>query len=156
MALLDEGEIARPCPGAGAQPHQLQQLARAPARVGLLAARAEGRAHERGAEAAAGAGVAPHHHVLERAHAPEEPHLLEGAGDAGTGHAIGAPAGDVPALEGHAARARRQQPGDHVEERGLARAVRADDRVNAPRLHGQVHVDQGLVAAEALREPVYA
>src|SRR5690606_8927721 len=54
------------------------------------------------------------------------------------------------AVEDDRAAAGWNAPHDHVEERGLPGAVRADDRVNLPLLHLQVDVGQRLEAAEAL------
>ena len=70
---------------------------------------------------------APRHDVVERAHALEQRHVLEGAGDArgcrlvrANPRAPHALVGDVPFL-------REVEAVDAVQHRGLAGAVRADD-----------------------------
>ena len=60
--------------------------------------------------------------------------------------------GDVIAAEDHAAGGRRQQPRDQVEQRRLARAVRADHRAQLHRLHGEVDAGHGLQRAERAAE----
>ena len=53
--------------------------------------------------------------------------------------AVRARAGDVAAIEQDAPGARRELAGEQIEERGLAGAVRPDDRVERPGLDAQVH-----------------
>ena len=55
-------------------------------------------------------------------------HELEGARHAALGERDGADAGDVGALEEHLALGGHQQAGQQVDERGLAGAVRSNDR----------------------------
>jgi hypothetical protein len=43
----------------------------------------------------------------------------------------------------------------HLHQRGLAGAVFADQRVDLPRLHGEIHVAQGLDSGEALADPAH-
>ena len=113
------GELAGPFPHravAAAQPHRAE----------VTAAHAEHRQVE----------------VVLDAQAEEEPRRLEGAGQA---HAAPASApgrcGHVLAEELHRARSRRELAGDEVEERRLARAVRAEDR--APLAGEDLQVDVG-------------
>src|SRR5262249_4994255 len=61
--------------------------------------------------------------------------------------AIGAGAGYAPAIDRHAAALVGQQPGDDVEERGLAAAARADDRQELAVVDRQRDVRQGEVLA---------
>ena len=78
--------------------------------------------------------IAPHleqparHDVVEHAHPLEEGHVLKRPRDAERGHVVGAKVRAVPALVQDAARGGVVEPADHVEQRGLAGAVRADDR----------------------------
>src|SRR2546429_9048516 len=76
--------------------------------------------------------------VLERAEAREDADLLERARDAQARHAMGRDVGQVAAAEPYAAAVGREVAGDAVEERGLARAVRADHAHQLARLDGEV------------------
>src|SRR5712692_8982431 len=70
---------------------------------------------------------------------------------------MGAPAAghlrDVPIEEGDGAAVRAELAGDEVEQRRLARAIRADDEPALPRLNAQAHVGGDAEAAEPLLEP---
>src|SRR3954462_6261230 len=67
-------------------------------------------------------------------------------------NAVRARAGDVAAVEENPAGARRKLAGEQVEERGLAGAVRADDRMQRALLDAQAQrVDRGE-GAEGLRQ----
>ena len=65
------------------------------------------------------------------------------------GDAVGAPAGDVAAVEDDAAALGRDQAGDAVEQRRLARAVGADEAGDRARLHGEVDAVERADAVEA-------
>ena len=78
--------------------------------------------------------VLPHRELREQVVA------LERAGDAAPGHRVRAQALDRRALEPDAAAGRRELSGDDVEERGLARAVGADDGAALARRHLERHV----------------
>ena len=93
-------------------------------------------------------------HVLEHGQAREDVGALEGARQAEPADRVRRPPGDVAAAEIDAAGVRDQVPGDHVEQRGLARAVGADDRRDLAGLHTQAHSAQGLEAAEGPRHSV--
>ncbi len=73
-----------------------------------------------------GARVHADHHVLEHGHAREQREVLERAADAERGHVMRGVADDRLALEDQVAAVRRVEPAHAVEQRGLARAVRAD------------------------------
>ncbi|OLB65998.1 MAG: hypothetical protein AUI10_04345 [Actinobacteria bacterium 13_2_20CM_2_72_6] len=78
-----------------------------------------------------------------------------GTDDAQPGAADRADAGDVAAGEEDASRVRPGRTGHEVEQRGLAGAVRADDRVPLPRRERQAHRvdgDEAAVAAGDLGE----
>ena len=57
---------------------------------------------------------------------------------------------DVAALEHDATRGGRKLAGQHLEERGLAGAIRADNAAQFAMLDGEVDVAVGDEAAEAL------
>src|SRR5258706_16339778 len=61
---------------------------------------------------------------------------------------------DVPAQQVNRAAVRRELPGDEVEQRGLAGAVRADDEPPLARLDVEIDVGGDAQAAERLAELV--
>ena len=63
-------------------------------------------------------------------------------------------AGDVGAVEHHAAAARRIEAGEQIEQRGLAGAVRADDGEDLGGLDLERYAVDGFDAAEFDREVV--
>src|SRR5207248_10007097 len=64
---------------------------------------------------------------------------LERAREAEVRDAVRVRAGDVAAVEHDAPSAWRKSASEEVEERGLARAIRADDRVQRAGLDAQAH-----------------
>ena len=84
----------------------------------------------------------------------ERPRDLEGAADAAIDDAVRRAARDLVALEADRARGRRQRAGEHVEDRALARAVRADQAEDLALLDLERHVVDGGEAAEALDQPL--
>ena len=98
------------------------------------------------------AHVAPDHHVLERRQIGEQADVLEGARDAGGGDLVRLEPGERAAVERERARVGRVDPGQHVEQRRLAGAVRADQAVDLARRDGERHLVQRLHAAEALAD----
>src|SRR5439155_11756708 len=90
--------------------------------------------------------------VLERAEAREDAHLLERAPDPQARHAMWRGVGQVAAAEQHATAVGRKVAGDAVEERGLARAVRADEAHQLARLDDEIDLIDGRDAEEALDE----
>ena len=92
--------------------------------------------------------VAAHEHVLERAHVAEDAQVLERARHARPRRLGGRQPGDVRALEEHASLGHGLQPAHDVEQRGLAGAVRADERGDLAFAHFHAHVVHGLEAAE--------
>src|SRR5207237_2541394 len=133
--LLTVGEVTRVLPGQSAEPHQLQQLAAVALRLGVRAARDD-------------------EQVLQRRQLREDADDLEGAPDAAAGDLPGFEAVDPPAAEAHAAGIEPLDTGDAVEERRLARAVGADEAVDAPGLQRQGDVIDGGHATEALAYPL--
>ena len=83
--------------------------------------------------------VAADHHVLDGAHAEEDLQVLEGARETEPRQLVRGHAGDVLAGEQDAPAARRVETGDHVEQRGLAGAVRADHGKDLAGLDCEAH-----------------
>ena len=71
--------------------------------------------------------MGPELDVVEDGHPLEEGDVLEGAGDPQAGALVGPEARDVAAFEDDPPPLRRVEAGDHVQDGGLPRAVRADD-----------------------------
>ncbi len=95
-------------------------------------------------------------HVLERAQIVKDACDLEGARHASARHEMRRLAGDIPTLEGDAARVGTQQPGHDVEEGALAGAVRADDGAEFAGLDREVYSAERHQPAEALDERLHA
>ncbi len=93
-----------------------------------------------------------HGDVLQHAQPLERLHELEGASDAGVAGAIGPQAGDHLAVQADGAGVGREDAGDHVEDRGLARAVGSDQGVDGASRNAETHVVHGAQAAEALAD----
>ena len=84
----------------------------------------------------------------QRRHALEDLQVLEGARQAARRELVGRQAGHVLAVEVDRAAARRVDAGDDVEQRGLAGAVRADDREDLAGVDGEAHAIDGFHAAK--------
>ena len=97
--------------------------------------------------------MAPDHDVVEHAHVVEQSEVLECAADADLGARIRRQAGDVVAAMEQAAFGRLIAPGDAVDDRGLAGAVRADDREQLALAHAEADVGQGFHPTETQRHP---
>jgi hypothetical protein len=150
-ALIAVRQGARRIAGVAGDADVVEQLHRALADRALLVALGAGLEH--GApDPGARAHVTADHHVLERAHLAEQPDVLEGAGDARARHCVHRRWLVGPAGELEAAGVGRVEPGDHVEEGGLAGAVGADEAVDLAALDAQPDVGQRLQAAEALAD----
>jgi hypothetical protein len=93
--------------------------------------------------------------VVEHAHVAEQLEELKGPGDAARGDPVRRQPVDGLAGEPDAAAARAAKPADGVEERGLAGAVGADERVELPRADGQAHGVERVEPAEANAEGVH-
>src|ERR1043166_1081611 len=151
-ALVSVGQASRRIVGTGADADELEQLQRAPLGVALLA---QGRAvsQDRADDAGPGARVPADHHVLERRKVGEQADVLEGARDAGDRHLMGRQPAQRLVVEREAPAVGRVDPGEHVEERGLAGAVGADQAEDFPGRDLERHFAQRLHAAEALADP---
>src|SRR5437867_5960962 len=73
--------------------------------------------------------------VVPDAHAREEPDVLEGPADAEAHDLVRLAPADLLVLEDDRPRWHREHASHHVEERGLARTVRTDERENRPPRH---------------------
>src|SRR5215831_15295846 len=91
----------------------------------------------------------PRHDVVEHAHALEEGHVLEGAGDAEGGHIEGLELGPVAPLEDDVTLLGMVKPADDVEERSLPCPVGADDSHDLAAMDVDAHVAKRLHSAEA-------
>ncbi len=92
--------------------------------------------------------------VLHHAQVVEEPDVLEGPAHPPGHDLVRRPPADLVTLESDAPRIRRDEPGDQVEQRGLARAVRPDHADQLARPDGQRDVVGGRQSAEALAQPL--
>ena len=102
-------------------------------------------------EVAVHAQRAPGEDVVERRHAAEQRDVLERARDAAARPPRAGASCAGRALEGDAALLRRVEAVDHVEHRGLAGAVRPDDRADLALADVERHVGDRLHAAEGER-----
>src|SRR5262249_20703826 len=92
--------------------------------------------------------------VLVDGDAREDVGDLEGLGHAAAVEDLGGEAGDVLAVEAHAALAGRVEAGDHVEQRRLAGAVRPDDREDLAGAHREAHPAERSQRSEMLGQPL--
>jgi hypothetical protein len=92
------------------------------------------------------------HHVLEEREPAKRPWDLERAADAEVDDPVRRLAGDLATLEADRPRVRREGAREHVEDRALAGAVRADQAEDLALLDPERHAVDGGEAAEALRE----
>src|SRR5262249_42598616 len=93
-----------------------------------------------------------HEQVLEHGHGMERPRHLEAARDAAPRALIGRQARDLLAGESDRAGVVAQEARDAVDERGLARAVRADQAEALALRDLEAHLGERGEAAEALRQ----
>ncbi len=81
---------------------------------------------------------------------------LERARDAAPREQMGGEAGDLIAAVEDAACGRQQEPGDDREQRGLAGAVRSDQRHDLSLLHGERRMIEREQPAETARDVFHA
>ena len=91
--------------------------------------------------------VAEHAQVLDDVHRPEHGPAAGDLRDAEPQPALGVEVGDVGAAEADAARRRQADAGDHLQQRRLAGAVRAEQRDHLAVVDGEVDVEQHLQLA---------
>jgi len=92
-------------------------------------------------------------HVLQHGELREDAGDLEGARDAAPAARGGGERGDVATTKEDAPRGGREETGDEVKQRCLARAVRPDDRADLSRLHREADSGHGLERSEGAPEP---
>jgi hypothetical protein len=86
--------------------------------------------------------------ILQHGQIREQVGDLKGAGEALGRAAMGGGAGHVSAEERDPARADRQRARDEIEQRGLPRAVGADERAALSRLHLEANAIHSAQTAE--------
>src|SRR6185312_7436155 len=91
---------------------------------------------------------------LEHAHLPEQPHVLERPGDAGTCDLPGLQRQHLRAAEGDATPLRLVESGDAIEQRGLAGAVRPDQTGDGALADGEIDILQYGVSGKSEGDPV--
>src|SRR5262249_52752226 len=96
--------------------------------------------------------MAADHNVFERGHAEENLQVLERARHAPARELFRRKRGHLLAGKSHAALRGQVETGDEIEQRGLAGAVRADDRKDEAGRDRQAYVIDRVHAAEGDRE----
>jgi len=122
------------CEDQPREPHELEQLAAAALRLAARAARDD-------------------QQILERRQLGKDANHLERAADATPRDLPGPETADRLAAKAHPSRVEALDPRDAVEQRGLPRAVGADEAVDASGLERERDVVDGRHAAEALAHP---
>ena len=125
-----------------------EQLARPVPRAELLGDHARRSEHGPG-DGRAETAVLADEHVLEHAHLGEETDRLERARDAAPDDRVRPKPHEARALEHQAACVGPDEPGHDVEERRLARPVRADQPDDGAARNDQVDLVEGDDASEA-------
>ena len=90
------------------------------------------------------ADMPPDHDVLEHGHLGKEADVLEGAGNARLGHLVHGGRRVGLAVEFEAPGIRRVEPGDDIEEGGLAGAVRSDQAIDLPACDRDADIGESL------------
>ena len=128
------------------QPEQLERL-----RLELALRALERRARQEGADQRRRRlALEPDLDVVEDRQVAEQADVLEGTADSHPGDGVGRRAGDVATVERDRAARWPEEPGQEMEQRRLAGAVRTDDAVDRQRVETKLVVDQRLEAAERL------
>jgi len=148
---LPAGQDAGGLVGQLVQKHHRQDVAGLPGRRPFLGGDAAGR-QEAGPDMLAGLTLPRQQQVVDQRQFREGPRDLEGPPQPARQPAVRGIGGHVPPGKGDPARSGRHRPGQQVEHRGLARAVRADQAEDLALPHGQRHRIHGRHAAEALRQ----
>ena len=97
-------------------------------------------------------GVLTDQHVLHHAQVVEQAQVLERAGDAQRGNLVWRQASDVGTVVRRSTAVGAHQAGQHVEQRGFARAIRADDAHDLTGVGDQVDMVGGDQSAKALEK----
>ncbi len=135
--------------GVFANAHIVEQLLRTLCNgsfFGLEAGRAENRAQQ----TRMGAHMAAHHHVFEGRHFGKQTDVLESTRNARLRHFVHGCGLIRLACQLKSAAVGRVQAGDHVEKRGLACAVGANQAIDLTALDGDAHIGEGLQTAKSL------
>src|SRR6267143_1171734 len=138
--LDDPGRRALADDPAGVEADGLQDAQRLSMRIGIVEADDVPQGHDQ---------------VLQHRHAVERARDLEAAGDAAPRALVGRQARDLLAAEHDRAGLVAQRAGDAVDERGLARAVGADEAEALAFGHLETDLRQRGEAAEVLRHAFY-
>ena len=99
------------------------------------------------------AGILRDPEILPDRQLPEQTNVLERSRDPQRHPRMRRPIGDVGAVEDDAAGGRRKQAADEIDDRALARAVRADEAENFAARDRQIDAIDRADAAEMLGEP---
>ena len=92
----------------------------------------------------------PHENVLQHRHVRKEPDVLKRSADACAGDLLGLQANQGTILEADLPRIRAVNARQSIEERGLTRAVRSDQRGDHSLFQFKTHTRERLQAAEPL------
>src|SRR5690349_1297778 len=149
--LVAVGQAPGGVVGSSADAHVSEELERARLDRLLFFQRAPVSQH-RPDHARARAHMTADHHVFERGQIGEKTDVLERARDSRSRDLIGPEALEPFAVEDESAVVRRGHAGEHVEERRLAGAVRADQAVDRALLERKRDLAQRLQAAKALAD----
>src|SRR5262245_9935650 len=95
--------------------------------------------------------VVAHENVVVHRESHERAHELERARDALATHLVRGASRDVSTVELYAASIRTERTGDEIEQRGLARAVRAHDPDDLALAHAETHAAHRTDSTERLR-----
>src|SRR5215510_4362946 len=147
VTLLAVREVLGQLVAPGGQPECVQQLGGAGLDVGQAPERRE-------PPRLAGARLGGDAHVLEDGDLWKNVGDLKRLGDAQAVDRLRRQAGDLTSIEADVAHGRHVQARDHVEERRLARAVRADHREHLALADGEAHLRERRQGAEALRDAI--
>ena len=151
-ALVAVREVARERVGALRDTDVVEQLVGALGDRLLLHSRLR-IAEDRAEHVRAGAHVAPDHHVLQRRQVREQADVLKRSRDAARGDFVRLQIGHWLAVEHEFAGVLPVDPGQHVEEARLARAVGPDEAVDFAVPDVEAHVGERVHAAEPLADP---
>jgi hypothetical protein len=142
--------VSRRARGKMSYAYEFQQLRRAPGNRRFFVARRT-MAQYRTKHPLMRAHVSTNHHIFDCAHVSEQTDILKRARDAGTGDFMRSAMRVGFAVEFEASCVRLIQAGDHVEHRGFASTIGPDQPIDLSTHDAQVHIVQGLQAAEAFR-----
>ena len=111
-----------------------------------------GKAEQGLAQGVAGQGGQAAEDVVQNREAGKEAQVLEGAGDPQTGDAVSRQAGDIDAVKENFTAIGPDNPGEAVDQGGLAGAVRPDEGRNLAFCGPETNLREGRQAPEMLAE----